>query len=340
MSFQAEIKKVNQGEIAPVYLVLGEEFALQERFKHALEHATLQGEDDELNKIAIDLNETPLSDGLLEAESIPFFGDRRVIFLENPTFLTGSPATNGPDHDIDQLLAYLKQPVDTSVVVFMAPYPKLDERKKVVKQLKKTAVLIDAAPISAGELKKFGQQAFLEANVSIEAEAYETLLQRTNFDLSKLENEIQKLTIYAETKGRLTTKDIDALVPRTLQEDVFKLAEFILAHNSEQALQLLDDLLLRGEEVLKLNGILISQFRLNLQVKILLEKRFAQAQIASALKVHPFRVKHGIEAVRNLPLTRLAQLQNDLVQQDFSLKQSVMDQKLMLQLFILKNTQK
>lgn len=37
---------------------------------------------------------------------------------------------NKVEHDIDGLLKYLEYPLETTTLVFIAPYEKLDERKK------------------------------------------------------------------------------------------------------------------------------------------------------------------------------------------------------------------
>ncbi len=44
---------------------------------------------------------------------------------------------NGIEQNTDLLIDYLKEPLESTVLVFFAPYEKLDERKKITKQLKK-----------------------------------------------------------------------------------------------------------------------------------------------------------------------------------------------------------
>ena len=85
------------------------------------------------------MEETPLASALNDAMSVPFFGDRRIVIVNNPYFLTGEKKKNKVEHDIDGLLKYLEYPLETTTLVFIAPYEKLDERKKVVKTLKKVA---------------------------------------------------------------------------------------------------------------------------------------------------------------------------------------------------------
>src|SRR5699024_2736057 len=53
------------------------------------------------------------------------------------------------------LQRYLNEPVDYSVLVFIAPYEKIDERKKISKLLKKNAVTAACNPVKEYELNKW-----------------------------------------------------------------------------------------------------------------------------------------------------------------------------------------
>ena len=47
---------------------------------------------------------------------------------------------------------YLKEPAPYSVLVISAPYEKLDERKKITKELKRKAEIIEAKKLNEHEL--------------------------------------------------------------------------------------------------------------------------------------------------------------------------------------------
>lgn len=337
MSLQAEFQKIKQGAIQPVYLVLGTEFALQEQVK-ATFMAAVGTEDGELNVVSMDLSEQALTDAIFEAESIPFFGERRLIFVDKPEFLTGAKNQGVQEQNTDALISYLKAPLETSTLVFLAPYEKLDERKKVVKALKKAAVLLDVAPLNERDIRKFASDTLQEAGFKLSKEAFELLLVLTDNDFSRLQSELGKLMLYAQETKKLTVDDVNRLVPRSLQQNIFDLGNYLLAGQTEKALQLFADLLLSGEEPIKINSILLSQIRLYLQVKIMVKNRQSQAQIASSLAIHPYRVKLAMGATSKMSFAYLAELFSDLVEQDFQMKQSTMEKKLLFQFFILKHT--
>lgn len=86
---QNEIENIKKGNFQPVYLVLGEEqYFLEQIRENLIEHA-LDEESMDLNFSTFDMEEQSISDALFEAASFPFFGERRLVFVQNPFFLTG-----------------------------------------------------------------------------------------------------------------------------------------------------------------------------------------------------------------------------------------------------------
>lgn len=74
--------------MAPVYLVLGEEQVNAEKIKQKL-IANFPKEEREFNIGIYDMEEVTLSTALADAMSVPFFGEKRLVFINRPYFLTG-----------------------------------------------------------------------------------------------------------------------------------------------------------------------------------------------------------------------------------------------------------
>lgn len=338
MNTQEAVQQIRQAPLAPVYLVTGTEDYLVQEIRQAFMDRMKIDDLEELNFMAFDMDETNLGAVIDEAETLPFFGDYRLIFVEKPSFLTGEKKSNNQEQDIDSLLAYLKQPVETSVVVFWANYPKLDARKKATKALKK-ATVIDAAPLQERDLRNFLQRYISNENVKISREAFDLFLRLTDFDLSKAMNEIEKLLLLAGEGGTITLQLVEDLVPKTLEHNIFELTEQILKGDAGKAYQTYEELHLQGEETIKLTVILIGQIRLLLQTKILQKVGYQQANIAETLGVHPYRVKLAMQQVAKFPLQLLVTMYDELVENDYEVKTGQAEKELNFQLFILKTTE-
>ncbi|MBO0469049.1 DNA polymerase III subunit delta [Enterococcus sp. DIV0242_7C1] len=336
MNLQEALQQVRQQQFASVYLVQGTEGYLSELFKTELMNQLIKTEDDQFNYSSFDMEEVPLSVAIEEAETIPFFGDYRLVFIENPYFLTAERKTTGLDHDIDSLLKYLEEPSPTTILVFNASVEKLDERKKITKSLKKQAAFIDVNPMGEREVRQYIEQTIQSEGYDIRPEAFDLLLQLTDLNLSKVMGELQKLFLFSSEDKIISLHAVKELVPKSLEHNVFDLTNEVLSGNGEKTIQLYEDLLLQGEETIKLNAILLNQIRLFLQTKILAKLGYQQANIADTLKIHPYRVKLALQQVRRFELERLEEIYDELVENDVKMKTGKMDKELLFELFILK----
>ena len=155
MEFEKQLNRIKKGQVSLVYLVQGKEPYLQELARKVFLDTIVAPEDQDLNVGRFNMDEVSVQTAVQDAESVPFFGDRRLVMIDNPTFLTGEKEKKSIDHQLDRLQAYLENPMDSSVMVFFAPYEKLDQRKKIVKQLKKVAVLLDASELSERDVRQY-----------------------------------------------------------------------------------------------------------------------------------------------------------------------------------------
>lgn len=338
METQQAIQQIKQQPLASVYLVTGTELYLQEQVRQAFLTRMEQDDLEELNFMRFDLEENNLVEVVAEAETLPFFGDYRLIFVEQPAFLTSKGSAS--ESEIAQLLAYLKAPLASTILVFWANYEKLDARKKVTKALRKAASEIETVPLKENELRRFLQQYLANAGVKLNQDALELFLRLTDFELTKAMNELEKLMLAAGDSGVITKADVEALVPKTLEHNIFELTEQILQGQTEAALKTYEELHLQGEETIKLNAILIGQIRLLLQTKILQKIGYQQANIAETLSIHPYRVKLALQQVKRFSLAFLTTLYDELVENDYQVKVGQLDKELSFQLFILKTTAK
>lgn len=340
MNVQQALKEITNGPLKPVYLILGTEGYLQQLIRNAFLTRMKKDNLEELNFMNFDSSEGNIANIVAEAESLPFFGDYRLVFVENPSFLTGEKKIADQEAAIEELIAYLKKPLESTVLVFWANYEKLDARKKITKALKKAAETIEVAPLAEAPLKNYVQQYLKKENVTISNEAFDLLLRLTDFDLSKVMNELEKLLLAADSSIGITMDEVRSLVPKTLEHNVFEMTEELLKGNTGKTIQIYQDLILQGEETIRLNAILISQIRLLLQTKILMKIGYQQANIAETLGVHPYRVKLAMQQVKGISEELLIDLFDQLVENDFLVKSGQADKELSFQLFVLKTGEK
>ncbi|MEF7657024.1 DNA polymerase III subunit delta [Bacillus thuringiensis] len=327
-------KKIKKKQFAPLYLLYGTEaFFINETIKLITTEA-LEEEDREFNVVTYDLEEAYLEDVVEDARTLPFFGERKVLLIKSPLFLTSQKEKL--EQNIKILEEYIGEPSPFSILIFVAPYEKLDERKKITKLLKKTADIVEANAMQVQDVQKWIVARAEEVHVHIDNAAVSLLLELVGSNVTMLAKEMDKLTLYVGMGGEITPKLVAELVPKSVEQNVFALTEKVVKKDIAGAMQILDGLFTQQEEPIKLLALLVSQFRLLHQVKELQQRGYGQNQIASHIGVHPYRVKLAMNQTKFFSFEELKKVIIELAEADYSMKTGKMDKKLVLEFFLMR----
>jgi len=331
-----QIEKIKKEQLKPLYAITGTERMLIEEVTASLTETVRSKQEDDMNIMHFDLNETSIDDVVYEAESFPFFGGQKLIFVHSSYIFPGKKVSSAVKHTPSLLEDYLKDPSDFSILVFIAPYDKLDKRKKITKALLKSAEVIDVTPASEKDTADYLKNYAQSRGYSMSREAFERLLQLTDRNLSKAKGELDKLMVYHVEDKEITMATIDKLVSKSLEQNIFELNERVLKKNVKQSIELYQDLLHQKEDPIKILALMISQFRLLLQVKILRTKGYQQADIAGILKVHPYRVKLALQTEKAFKQEILSRAHRHLITADYEIKSGKVNPEMEIELFIWK----
>ncbi|WP_438311052.1 DNA polymerase III subunit delta [Sporosarcina sp. FA9] len=327
-------KNISAGVIEPVYLLSGiEEHIFDttiERLKKAIPIL------DETSIVYFDLEETPIEIVLEEADTLPFLEDRKLIIARNASFLTAQDkGREKVVHNLEVFESWLGNPSPTATVVFLAPYEKLDARKRITKLMQKQTTVIEAKRLQGRDLTTWIQHEAKQNDSKISSEIAMLLVDVAGDSLLSLATEIEKMATYLAGEGEITKEVIEMHVARTPEMDVFRLTDSYITGKVADSVSIYHDLLRNGEEPIMLTSLISSQIRLMIHVQSLRRKGYQQQQIAKTLKVHPFRVKLMMDNKKMPNEARLLIILNNLATIDYKLKSTSGKRERVLELFFM-----
>ncbi|MEX3623569.1 DNA polymerase III subunit delta [Viridibacillus arvi] len=327
------LKEIENGNLRSVYLIHGPETYIIDDSIKKITSRVLSEEEMEFNYTQHDLVDIPLHVALDDAETMGFMSDRKVVVIKNAVFLSGQKDTSKVEHNIARLESYIQDPNPDTILIVVAPYEKLDKRKKVTKLLTKEAGVIEAASFNERSAEVWIREKTKELNIQITHGAIGRLLQNVGANLLVLDNEIEKITTYLN-EGEIITEDIiDEMVAKTLEQNVFTLVEKVTTRQLDAAFTILYDLLRQNEEPIKILSLITRQFRIIFQAKILLRNGASQGDIAKQLKLHPYAVKVAADQGRQFDEYVLQGIIRTLADLDYQMKTGK-NKRLLLELFL------
>jgi DNA polymerase-3 subunit delta len=336
MDIREALKEMKAGKYRPVYVLYGKDRYRMAQFIDALTNLMFSQEEREMGIVKFDTSETPLDEAVLEAETPPFFVERKLVLVRDVTVMAAGGKENAKlEHRPDTLLRYIDNPFPTTVIVFAVHADKPDERRKLVKTLKERGSLIAFPEMEPAELKQWMMKRATEQKRTLTSEAVELLIARVGTGTGPLAQEVDKLCLHAGEGGTIDVEQAAMLTAATVEEDVFALVDAIAELRVDRALGMYHSLLARREEPIKIAALIARQLRIMLQIKELEQHHYSPQQMAGHLGLHPYAVKLAAEKGKKFTTDRLGKLLAAIAELDYGMKRGLIDKSLGLELYLL-----
>ncbi|MFC4778560.1 DNA polymerase III subunit delta [Paenibacillus sp. GCM10023252] len=336
MDAKQAAEAIKKGQMKPAYVVYGKDRYRIRQFAEGLASSLFSADEQELGVVKFDTAETPIEEAALEAETLPFFVERKLIIVRDSMVLAAGGKEGGKvQHTAERMLDYIQNPLDSTVLLFVVHAEKLDERRKIVKYLKDRDCLIAFQEMDASQLKQWVIRRSAEQNRTLLVDAADLLLARVGTNMGQLALEVDKLCLHAGQGGTITVQAASDLIASTVEEDVFALVDAIAMLQIDRALRMYRELLVRKEEPIKIAALIARQLRIMLQIKELEQHRYSPQQMAGQLGLHPYAVKLAAEKSRKFTPAKLGAHLADIADLDYRMKTGKVDKTLGLELYLL-----
>ena len=179
-----------------------------------------------------------------------------------------------------------------------------------------------------GILKKEGR--------NITKETLQVFLVKTGSDMQMIKNELDKLVAYTEGRGVIATADVEAVCITQTTNKIFEMVNAIAEGNQKRALELYEDLLSLKEPPMRILFLVARQFNQLYQVKLLGKEGLPSAEIAKQAGIVPFAVKKYQAQAKSFTEEELRTAVEECVASEEAVKTGAMNDRLSVELLIMK----
>ena len=236
-----QLAKHLQNDLLPVYLVAGDEPLQQDECLDALRAAARQKGFDERHRFSADTG-IDWNALLNESQSLSLFGGRRILEL---VLLEKRPDKAG-----SQILRdLLDHPNDDTLILIRCS--RLDRRKDWnsawVKAVEKVGAVVEIWPVEGKQLQHWLRDRLAALKLTIDDDALELLIQRSEGNLLAAAQEVDKLALLA-TDGRVDAATVQQAVGDSSRYTPFDLTDATSGGDANRALRILRTLRAEGVE--------------------------------------------------------------------------------------------
>jgi len=307
-----------------IYVLYGtQDFLIKKEKEKILSSYNLE----KINVSIYDLENDSLVDIINDASTMSLFAEKKAIIITNSYIFTGSTAKHKIEQNIALLEEYLNNININTILIFIVNNEKLDSRKKIVTQIKKVAKVLEFNQV---DTRKIVSELLKEYQINIDY-----LIDRVGDNLMLLVSEIEKIKLYKDNEKIISKEDIDLLINKNIEIDLFKLIDAIINNDKETSISIYNEMLKINEEPIAIIVTLANQIRIIYQVLELNKLGHTEHDIATILNIHPYRVKKAFEKKRLFDSETLLKYLYELGELDLKIKSGLIDKEIGLELFIL-----
>ena len=235
----------------------------------------------------------------------------------------------------------------------------VDKRKKLFKTLDEMGKILEFSRVKGdtklkGLLMENARELLTAKGKKMAPGAWLALGKKTGFNLRPSMSALEKLITFTGEKPTIDEEDIEAVIGKTREENVFNLTSALVEKNLPVSLSILGDLLDRGDHPVMILAMLAREIRILLQARLLLEVRslppyqagmdygrFQKAlfpeikQRLGSATPHPYVIYQALGHAGRFSRESLIRHLETLVDMDLALKSTAKDARLMLERFLI-----
>jgi DNA polymerase-3 subunit delta len=216
MDFENLVSKINNRIFDPVYFLAGEEPYFIDKISKLIETTVLDESERDFGLNVVYGRDVTIDQVIAMAKEYPGFGEYRVVIVREAQHIREIEKN-------DYLKAYLKKPVESTILVFDYKYKKLDKRTEFAKLVAKNGVLFQSNPMRDYQIPDYIQKMLQAKGFRISTITKTLLAEHLGTNLSKIENEINKLLLNVETGTEITPEIVEENIGISKDYNVFEL---------------------------------------------------------------------------------------------------------------------
>jgi len=215
MSVEKILSDWKKNTFRPVYWLEGEEDYYIDQVMNYAEHHILNEAEAGFNLTVFYGKDAAWADIVNACMRYPMFAERQVVLLKEAQQM----------RDIDKLEGYISNPLASTIFVVSYKEKKVDGRSKLAKLLKEKGVLLSTKKLYENQLPDWVSNLAESKGYSLSQKALTLLVDHIGNDLSRINNEIEKLAVNLGDRKKITEDDIEKYIGVSKEYNVFELQD-------------------------------------------------------------------------------------------------------------------
>lgn len=228
------IADIRKGNLAPVYVLMGEESYYIDLIVDNLEHYAIDEADRDFNYNVFYGNDADVDYVIASAQQYPVMAPRKLVILKEAQSMMQAKT------NLERLGSYFARPNQTTVFVLVFKGEPFAASSKLMKGAKEGGAVVFNSPVPRDyELESHARDFCQTRRISVEEKALKLMCEYIGAPLSKLFGELNKLVTIKGEGGRITCEDVERNIGISKDYNNFELVNALSVKDYPKAIRII-----------------------------------------------------------------------------------------------------
>lgn len=321
-------KDIDENNLKGCYLLFGSEDYLIKTYEERLKNAVVSDKDDMMNIEVFDDRKLSAAKVIDSAETLPFLAEKRFVLVKDSGFFKA-----GRKDETEIIAKYIGNIPPTTVIVFSES--EIDKRNAAYKAVAKFGYAAEMKALDEKSLIKWIAREFKLKKIAIDAKTGAYLIRATGADMTSIVSEINKLSSYAQDKGKVEIEDINEVCVFNPELKIFEMVGAMGNKNTEKAIEIYRNMILYNEKPMGILAMITRQFRMMYECSCLMEEGGNLPSVAAKLGIRDFMARDFLRQSANFSKEKLKNAVEACLEADVNIKTGKIKDVLAVELLLI-----
>lgn len=331
-------KKLKNNEFDNCYIFCGnDEKSIKTTIKNILKK-TVDDSFIDLNYIQLDGLTVNCDEVINACETLPFMADKKVVTIYRANFLKDK-CEKDREKVYKEIIKYMKNlPKECILIMYYIFDGEREKESNKVKRLSKTTCAVKFPKLKGNFLQKKVKAIFDKKNMKVSKSDLVLFCSCVESNMDIIENEVEKLYWYTYQRD-IKSQDIYDILSHKNDNDIFNLVDYLSQMKPQKSLDILNELLFKGESVNMILRMIERQFKMLLDIKLGVQNGDTKEILSRELRLHPYICEKMMTQSKRFSFKKVQKSIELCLETEKILKSSSIDSKTEMELLII-NTAK
>lgn len=326
--------KLKNNEISNCYIFCGSDEQSIKNNINIILNKTVNKDFLDLNYVQLDGFTVDINDIINACETLPFMCEKKVVTIYRADFLRDK-CDKTMEKVYKDTSEYIKNlPQECILIMYYIFENDREKESSKLKKIDKLATVVKFSKLKGAVLHKKVKAIFDRKNKKIEKSDLILLCSNVENNMDVIENEVEKLCCYTLDR-EITSKDITDIISVKNDNDIFNLVDYLSQRKPQKSLDILNELIFKGEAITSILRMIERQFKLLFDIKLGVESGYTKETLARELKIHPFICEKMMLQSKKFTIEQIQKSIELCLETEKNLKSSSIDSKTEIELLII-----